>query len=278
MLAREQEIKDLIHQSRIGSRFRLLLVGGGILVFPLIAYALNFRSDIILRFAFIFIGYLIIIGIFNFFIRKQKKERRIYELNFVHIILDFSFIVFLMHYGGGISWIIPFAYMGALAFAYIVLPRTESFLLTLFLLLIVNGLVVLEYFGFLNHHSVFVTFDIYNNFKYVIATLSAFFGLIISTAITLNFFAGSIREKNNLLKERVKEAQEIKDGLEIRVRARKRELEELTKKLDSEAQKKSKELKEKFKELQEINQQTVKRELRMLELKKEIKELKKIKT
>lgn len=278
MLVKEQEIKDLIRQSRIGSRFRLLVVGGGIIIFPLIANTLKLNSDIILRFVFIFVGYLIIIGILNFLIRKQKKEKRIYELNFLHIILDFSFIAFLMHYGGGISWIIPFLYVGALAFAYIVLPRTEAFFLTFFLLLMVNGLVILEYFGILNHHSMFATFDLYNNFKYVLATLSAFFGLIVSVAITLNFFAGSIREKNNLLKERAKETQEIKDGLEIRVRARKKELGELTKKLDSEAEKKARELKEKFKELQEINQQTIKRELRMLELKKEIKELKKIKT
>jgi C4-dicarboxylate-specific signal transduction histidine kinase len=89
----------------------------------------------------------------------------------------------------------------------------------------------------------------------------------------LNFFAGNLRRQNEKLEARYKESQDIKDSLEVRVEARKKELEEIAQKLNEEVSKKTNELQSKIKELEESGRQVVKRELRMLELKKEIKKL-----
>lgn len=69
--------------------------------------------------------------------------------------------------------------------------------------------------------------------------------------------------------------QEAKTTLEIRVRARTKEIEEVAKSLDHKVKERTKELQEKLRELERFHRLAVGRELKMIELKKEIKELKK---
>jgi C4-dicarboxylate-specific signal transduction histidine kinase len=73
------------------------------------------------------------------------------------------------------------------------------------------------------------------------------------------------------LQEDVEESRAI---LEIRVRARTRELRELAESLDRQVKEKTKSLQEKIEELEKFNRLAVGRELKMIELKEEIKKLK----
>jgi len=86
------------------------------------------------------------------------------------------------------------------------------------------------------------------------------------------------KEKASLeqkVKQRTKELEEAKTALEIKVKARTKELEELTQSLDKQVRERTKELQEKVEQLERFQKLAVGRELRMVELKKEIKELKK---
>lgn len=69
------------------------------------------------------------------------------------------------------------------------------------------------------------------------------------------------------------EAEMSKTVLEIRVQARTRELKIITESLEAQAQERTKKLQEKIKELERFQRLTLGRELRMIELKKEIKKL-----
>jgi len=77
-----------------------------------------------------------------------------------------------------------------------------------------------------------------------------------------------------IVKERTKKLEEAKTILEIKIGARTRELQELNKSLERQVQEKTKELQEKLEELERFNKLAVGRELRMIELKEEIKRLK----
>ncbi len=68
--------------------------------------------------------------------------------------------------------------------------------------------------------------------------------------------------------------EERKDILEIRVRARTKELKELADSLDEQVKERTKELQKRVNELERFHKLTVGRELRMVELKKEIKKIK----
>lgn len=69
--------------------------------------------------------------------------------------------------------------------------------------------------------------------------------------------------------------EETKTVAEIKIRSRTKELEELADSLDGQVKKRTKELEEKIKDLEKIKRLSIGRELKMIELKKEIKSLKK---
>ncbi len=71
-----------------------------------------------------------------------------------------------------------------------------------------------------------------------------------------------------------KDLQEAKDVLEIRVKARTEELEEFARGLNEQVKERTKELSERLAELEKFHKLTVDREMKMIELKKEIKRLK----
>lgn len=83
--------------------------------------------------------------------------------------------------------------------------------------------------------------------------------------------------KTNLeikVKERTKELEEAKSVLEIKVQARTKALKELAESLERQVQERTKELQDRIDELEKFRKLTVGRELKMIELKEEIKKLK----
>lgn len=76
------------------------------------------------------------------------------------------------------------------------------------------------------------------------------------------------------LKTQRGEIEKVNENLEIKVRERTKELEDLTAKLEERVADRTKELQEKIKELEKFQNLAVGRELRMMELKKEIEKLK----
>ena len=85
---------------------------------------------------------------------------------------------------------------------------------------------------------------------------------------------GSYYGLEKKIAERTKELQEARSVLEIKVRARTQELKDLAESLEKQVEERTKELQEKMEELEKFNRLAVGRELKMIELKEEIKELK----
>jgi len=81
-------------------------------------------------------------------------------------------------------------------------------------------------------------------------------------------------ELEKRVSERTRELEEAKSILEIKVRARTRELEELAHGLDEKVKERTRELEERIEELEKFHKLTVGRELKMVELKREIAKLK----
>lgn len=273
MFNEEKEIEEFKKESLASSYFRAIIIIVGFSILFLLFF-LTKKREFFLRFLFALGLYLAMILIFYLLLKKENKKTKIENLNFAYVFIDFIFLSFLIYYGGGLGWVLPFLFLGFLSFSYVILYRGRAFLITIFLLYMVIFLGASDYFGILPTNLPF-GFGFHNNFRYVFSTTLILCGLIISLSITLNFFAGSLQRQRELLKERYREEEEIKQSLEIRVKARIQELKEISKKLDKEVMDKEKELNEKILELEEASRQAVKKELRMIELKKEIKEMEK---
>ncbi len=107
-----------------------------------------------------------------------------------------------------------------------------------------------------------------------IALLVTFFGAGIIGQRIASYVARLEKEREKIREERLEELEEIKSTLEIKVKARTVELEEIVANLDEEVKKRTEELQEKVKELEKFRKFAVGRELKMVELKKELKKYK----
>jgi hypothetical protein len=140
-----------------------------------------------------------------------------------------------------------------------------------------NSVILSGIFSFLSYGVLYFNFLSKKVFNPILdlSLIGASCGIIAS--ITDNSFKSYL----NLL-DAQEEIDEMRKGLEIKVKARTRELEELTKTLEEKVKERTKELQEKTIELQkrvaeleEFHRLTVGRELKMIELKEEIERLKK---
>lgn len=95
---------------------------------------------------------------------------------------------------------------------------------------------------------------------------------------SFNIMIKKLKESYTILEEKVSERtsdlQQAKGGLEEEVALRTKELEEAKKDLEQKVEDRTKDLQQKIEELEKINRVAVDRELRMIELKKELDELK----
>ena len=79
---------------------------------------------------------------------------------------------------------------------------------------------------------------------------------------------------NKKIKAHQDELEEARTILDIRVKAKTRQLQELTKNLEDKVKERTKELQDRLNELERFHRLTIGRELKMIELKKEIKKSK----
>lgn len=269
----EEDRKELLLQIHLTFVYRRIMA----LVLFLGFIAVYYFLDISLG-RFLVMTSLLFLWFFSTFFAEsvvKEKTSKTWTENayFAYFLFEFFLFISITHFIGGIVWVGPFFAIIGLVFAYIYLSRPKAFFVTFFAIFLVSILVILEYKSVIPHLSVF-DFGLFNDVYYVLFTFVVFWSFTIAVGFNLSVFSDILRKRNNDLIEAHNRTQDIKNSLKIRVRARREELKELTAKLDKEVKKKSKDLEEKISILEEINKETIKRELKMIELKKEIKKLK----
>ncbi len=179
---------------------------------------------------------------------------------------------------GGITVLLIYVVFCYLGFTRIIYPR----LLTLFCLIgyIIAGLV--KYFKIIPYTDLQgLGINPYENSNLVLLVMSFMVGSFICVSFYVDVFSRKFLDTIHLigartlqLKTRENDLQSAKASLEVRVEARTRELRELSETLNEQVQQRTKELQEKIKALEKFQRLSVGRELKMVELKKEIKKLK----
>ncbi len=215
----------------------------------------------------------------------KEKEGGIYKIEnlcFAYFVANLVIYSGIVHYIGGVEWIGIFIYFFQIVEANVFLSRRKAVFFTVLATISYAALGFLEYFGILPHYKFFIpATEPYKNLNYLLVTIcaGAVFGFHYVAFLVRHFSKTFRRIRRELSKERRElqkakfKLEETRDTLEIRVRARTKELEELAKSLEQQVKERTIELQEKVEELERFQKFAVGREMKMVELKKKIEEL-----
>ncbi|MBD3208676.1 MAG: hypothetical protein GF370_04470 [Candidatus Nealsonbacteria bacterium] len=231
-----------------------------------------------------------VISVYVYFLSRMLEGEKtdlskVENLTFGYYIANIFIYSLVLNQLGGVEWIGVFMFFFMVVEANLILSPLKGFIVTTVATLSYSGVVLLEFFGIIPHHELFIlsgrSVIPYKDFVYVLITIfsGAVFGFHY-VSFFVRLFARMFRKiSENLREERKsivraqKELRIARDTLEVRVRARTQELRHLTEDLERQVRERTKELEGKLKELENFQKFAVGREMKMMELKKRIKEL-----
>lgn len=211
---------------------------------------------------------------------KNPSPALIINSYFAYMLLDLinlSMIIYLLE---GVLWIGFIFYAFYVYINFLILPRKYTFFLIwhctfLYTLVIVSQYYV-SYYNIYPYEPIFPSGErTPQNLSFLITTGVAAVVFLWFVGYYGDVFYKLLREKIEELQETKKLLEETKASLEIRVRARTEELWGERKSLQEKVKERTKELEEERKELETFNKLAIGREIKMVELKREIQSLKK---
>ncbi len=189
------------------------------------------------------------------FFHINKRAKTISGINNIHftwIIHELLFIAIIIHYIGGIAWIGPLLYVLFPIYGTFLFEKKRRIMMAILTLIFFIIPSLLQYLKIIHPHIIFEGLDIYKN-NYFAITLFFETGIIIFAIIATSLFRDKLENRMKELSSAYNKLNKIKENLK----------------------KRDEELKKRVKELERFYNMTVGREIRMIELKKIIKKLKK---
>ena len=280
----QQENLDQFQETFAEIKMDIRLTRTTLITFAILALILKFvfKVSIPLYIPEIVFLWALLYFLYGFLIVKKKNLKELNDFYFRNNVIDLLVLTAIIHFLGGAEWIGAIFYLLTLVLVGIILDKKRTFILGSIAILLYSGLVLLEYFQILPHQELFVLKPgLYRDPHFVITQIliiAAFFFFVCESAGTfiekINQKQKALEEERKKATEAYKEAKEAKNILEVKVEARTKELANLATEREEIIQERTKELQKKIKELEELQKLFVGRELKMMELKREIKELK----
>jgi len=211
---------------------------------------------------------------YNFFIKYQKNREELCNFHFRNNFIDIILLTVIIHYLGGVEWIGGIFYLLVFAWTSNTLSKKKVMALYLSALFFYSTLILLEYFQIIPHRPIFgPSLGYFQNPTYILIQVLSLTAVLFFIIETYGTFSETLRKKQENLIEAQKETEEARKVLEIRVKARTRELQELAGKQEEIIKERTEEIQGKMREAEVFHKLAVGRELKMIELKKEIKKL-----
>ena len=227
-------------------------------------------------FAFIILFiWILIYSLHNHLIRYQKSREGLCVFHFRNNFLDLILLTIIIHYLGGVEWIGGIFYLFCFAWATNSLSKKRVMVLYFSAISFYSILAILEYFQIIPHIFMFgPSPDYFQKPAYIIIQIFSLAAVLFFIIENYGTFSATLKKKQEGLINAQEEVDEAKKVLEIKVKARTRELQDLTEEQEDIIRERSKETQERVEELEKFQKLSVGRELKMIELKEEIKALK----
>lgn len=226
-------------------------------------------------------AWLVTIALLNFYVNRAKTASGIQNIYFLVMVENILLLDWIVYNAGGGEWLGAVFYLFPVVYGNIIFSQTKGFLISTIAGLNYALLLLLEYFKIISFREFFsLGVDLYGDPKYVFVVICFMLFTFYLIGFTVNILTDLLRKRTVALEKIRSELEELKSALEIKVIARTKELEGLTRGLDQKVKQRTKELEEsksflqnRVNELERLHGLTIDRELKMLELKKEIQKL-----
>lgn len=210
----------------------------------------------------------------NYFIKHQKSREELCDFHFRNNFIDILLLTAVVHYLGGVEWIGGIFYLLVFAWTSNTLSKKKVMTLYFSALFFYSALILLEYFQVLPHRAIFgFSTGYFRDPAYILVQVLSLAAILFFIIETYSTFSETLRKKQESLIIAQKEAEETRKVLEVKVKARTKELQELTGKQEEIIKKRTEEIQDKMREVEVFHKLAVGRELKMIELKKEVKKL-----
>ncbi len=136
------------------------------------------------------------------FVKPEAGKFNPLHLSLLQMILDFSSLLMLVYYTGGIESPLYMLFIFHMIIGSLILPGFVIYSVAVATIAAFSALVFLEYYGFIIHHSVggLHDFSLYNNLNYCLTFLTIFaFVMLISVLITNKIVKQLYRMEQDLL-------------------------------------------------------------------------------
>ena len=269
------EAEDILRNIRIDARLTRIIIA-----FFLAAFFF-FRFYLKANFSFVIPIVLITWYVVYFFnekiLAKAETVDQVQKLYLRLLLIEIFLLTIIIHYLGGIEWVGPIFYILIISLGMVILPRKKSRNLFFIVLGFFGLLVSLEFFEIIPHHHLFqeyVGLNLHLSLSYTVTTFIVIMAFVFFSSDMINSFLENLRVKRKELAVAQEEAEKAKFVLEEKVKERTNELEVMTKNLEDQVKGRTKELEKKLKDFEKMNRVMINREIKMVELKKEIENLK----
>jgi len=213
---------------------------------------------------------------FDPLLKRQKSIESVEAVCFAYWALNITLISLIFYFVGNIWWLGVLIFISPIAHSNILLPRKKGLALVIYAAACCISLALLEFFMIIPHHQFFsVSEGTLRNPFYLLSSLILILVLFPYAAYLTSSSSQILRKRTKELGEVYEKLEDAKTTLEIKVRARTEELNEINKELEQKITERTKELQNRIVELEKIHQITINRELKMIELKRELDKFKK---
>lgn len=268
------ELEEILARIQPANKLRKITVGAAaVMVFGLLMSKMILDFEPIRDALIILLVWFLSTFIFEFLLKKQKTLSGVNDLYLGYEMIELLFLTWIFYNTGGIEWIGAIFFLFVILYGNIILDRVRGFITSTAGCVFYITIVLLEYSGLIPFKTPHISTGLYQDPNYLIFTIPFVCFTFYLFGWAAGLFTETLRRRNLELGKTRVALEESKGVLEIKIRARTKELRELAERREEEIKKRTKELRERVGELEKFQKLTIGRELKMIELKKKIKEL-----
>jgi uncharacterized membrane protein len=215
--------------------------------------------------------------IFRHFVNKQKTSKGIEDLYFYFdILIELPILAVIVYLIGGVEWIGGMFFLFPIVFTSVFFSRKRALIISSFAVFYYLLVVIPPFINLIPYSDYyFIQEELHKDITYVTINTVYFIFTFYLISIIANIPVDMLKKKTQLLRKAKNNLEKERESLEAKVRDRTKELEDEKKHLSEKVKERTNDLQSRVDELERFHSLVKDRELKMVELKKEIEELKK---